>query len=135
MKKFIIAMLAASVIVTPAMAAPGHNQGKGSQNRVEQRYDNNRAPQQRVDQRRYKQRPVAVRYAPQQQRQVTHRSWKKGERFDSRYASNYRVISQPRGYGLRAAPNGYRWVQSGNDAVLIGITSGIVASIMSSIIR
>jgi Ni/Co efflux regulator RcnB len=134
MKKFIIAALAASIIATPAMAAPGYNQGHGSQNRVEQRYDN-RAPQHQVDHRKQYQRPVAVRYAPYQQRQIAHHNWRKGDRFDSRYASNYRVISQPRAYGLRSAPNGYRWVQSGNDAVLIGITSGIVASIMSSIIR
>lgn len=132
MKKFIIAALAASIIVTPAMAAPSNSYG--SQNRVEQRHDN-RAPQHRVDQRRQNQRQVAVRHAPQQQRQIAHRNWKKGERFDSRYASNYRVISQPRGYGLRSAPNGYRWVQSGNDALLIGITSGIVSAIVGNAIR
>jgi Ni/Co efflux regulator RcnB len=137
MKKFIIAALAASIIATPAMAAPGQNRGANNawKNQVEQRHDN-RAPQyrpgqHRVDQRQFNKRPVVVRHTPQ----VSYRSWKKGERFDSRYARNYRVISQPRGYGLRAAPSGHRWVQSGNDALLIGITSGIVSAIASNIIR
>lgn len=145
MKKLIIAALAASIVATPAMAAPGWK-SPAPENRVEQRHDN-RASAHRVEQRRdnqrqvtvrrapQQQRQVAVRYAPQQQRQIAHRNWRKGDRFDSRYASNYRVISQPRSYGLRAAPNGHRWVQSGNDALLIGITSGIVSSIVSSVIR
>jgi Ni/Co efflux regulator RcnB len=32
-------------------------------------------------------------------------------------------------------PRGYRWVRNGNDAVLIGITSGIVASVIAGAIR
>jgi Ni/Co efflux regulator RcnB len=36
---------------------------------------------------------------------------------------------------LRDAPRGYRWVQSGNDAVLVGITSGIIASVLAGAIR
>lgn len=136
MKKFIIAAVAASIIATPAMAAPGPNRAANHawKNQVEQRHDN-RGPQHRVDQRQFNKRPVLVRHTPQPQRQVSYRNWKKGERFDSRYARNYRVISQPRGYGLRAAPSGHRWVQSGNDALLIGITSGMVSAIVSNVIR
>ncbi len=112
MKKFIIAALAASVLATPVLAAPHQapNQGHDNRGRIEQRHDN------------------------RGQQQVQYRSWKKGDRFDSRYSRNYRVIS-PRNYKLRDAPRGYRWVQSGNDAVLIGITSGVVAAVMANIIR
>jgi Ni/Co efflux regulator RcnB len=108
MKKFIIAALAASTVAasalaTPAMAAPyQHNDHRG---RVEQRFDH---------------------------RQVQNHRWNRGERFDYRRAPNYRVISNYRQYHLRQAPRGYRWVQSGNDAVLIGITSGIVASVLAN---
>ena len=63
------------------------------------------------------------------------RAWQRGQRFDYRYAPNYRVISNPYRYHLHAAPRGYRWVQSGNDAVLIGVTSGIIASVLAGSIR
>ncbi len=56
--------------------------------------------------------------------------WAKGQRFESRYATNYRVIDNPRAYRLNSAPRGYRWVQSGNDAVLIAITSGIIGAVI-----
>lgn len=112
MKKFIIAALAASIVATPVMAAPYQNHGNNDRGRVEQRNDH------RAD-----------------QRQNQYRRWNKGERFDARRAQNYRVITNYRSYHLREAPRGYRWVRSGNDAVLIGITSGIIASVLANAIR
>jgi Ni/Co efflux regulator RcnB len=108
MKKFIIAALAASVIATPVLAAP--NFGHDDRGRVEQRHDN-------------------------RGQQFQHRNWRKGERFDRRYAPSYQVISAPRAYHLRPAPRGYHWVRSGNDAVLIGVTTGIIASVLANAIR
>jgi Ni/Co efflux regulator RcnB len=67
-------------------------------------------------------------------KQQDHR-WSKGQRFDHRYARAYRVISSPRTYRLYTAPRGYHWVQSGHDAVLVGITSGIIAAVMANAIR
>lgn len=61
-----------------------------------------------------------------------NRKWQRGQRFDRRYAMNYRVISNPYAYHLRSAPRGYRWVQSGNDAVLIAITSGIIGAVLAN---
>ena len=122
MKKFIIATLAASILAGPVLAAPpqqGHyDRGRHEQVRGHDR--NDRGPQVRHDNRR----------PP-----VQYRSWKKGQRFESRYARDYRVIAAPRSYRLQNAPRGYRWVQSGNDALLVGITSGIVASVIANIIR
>lgn len=60
--------------------------------------------------------------------------WSKGQRFNSRIATNYRVISNPRAYRLKNAPRGQRWVQSGNSAVLIGISSGIVSAVIANAI-
>ncbi|GAB5483337.1 MAG: hypothetical protein Pars92KO_30940 [Parasphingorhabdus sp.] len=71
---------------------------------------------------------VRTSYAP-----VKHR-WIKGQRFDHRHAVNYRVIGNPRAYHLANAPRGYRWVRSGNDAVLVGITSGIVGAVIGNAI-
>ncbi len=42
------------------------------------------------------------------------------------------MISNPRAYRLRDAPRGYRWVQSDHDAVLVAITSGVIASVMAN---
>jgi len=108
MKKLILAAVATSLVAVPAMAAPQHYQ----------------APHHVVVKKK-----TVVRRAPQ------YRSWHKGDRFDNRYARNYRQIDYRHYRGLKAPPRGYRYVQSGNDAVLVGITSGIVAAVFSNIIR
>lgn len=120
MKKFIIAAMAASVLATPVLAQP--YQGHDDRGRVEQRHDDRGRPDQYRGDRGH-------------QRPAQYRGWRQGERFDSRRAVNYRVISNPRAYRLHDAPRGYRWVQSGNDAVLIGITSGIIASVIANSVR
>lgn len=110
MKKFILAAVAASLVATPVLAsAPQHG----------------RPPVQKV----IVKKKVVVAKKP------TYRNWRKGERFDSRYARNYRQIDYRRYHGLKAPPRGYRYVQSGNDAVLVGITSGIIAAVITNAIR
>jgi Ni/Co efflux regulator RcnB len=119
MKKLIIAAVAAATLATPVLAAP--NYGHDNRGRFEQSH-----------------RTVTKRIVVQRNdrfNQNQHRKWQRGQRFESRYAQNYRVISSPRQYRLRDAPRGYRWVQSGNDAVLVGITSGIIASVLAGAIR
>lgn len=66
-----------------------------------------------------------------------NRAWRKGQRFDRRYAQNYREIDYRtyRGRGLYAPPRGYRWVRSGNDAVLIAVTSGLIGAVIGNAIR
>ncbi|MDI1296126.1 MAG: RcnB family protein [bacterium] len=68
-------------------------------------------------------------------RKDNHRRWAKGQRFDRRYANNYQVVNNYRGYRLNAPPRGYHWVRSGNDAVLVGITSGIISAVVAGAIR
>jgi Ni/Co efflux regulator RcnB len=60
--------------------------------------------------------------------------FKKGERFDRNRAQNYRVVNYHtyRSH-LRAPPRGYHWVQSGNDALLVAVTSGVVASVVAGL--
>ena len=109
MKKFLLSLAAASTLVgLPAAAnaqAFGHSDYRG---RVEQRYDNHRHQEQRW------------------------REFRRGQRFDARYARDYRVIANPRAYHLRAAPRGQHWVRSGNNALLVGVTSGIVAAVLAN---
>ena len=122
MKKIALALAGASValtglVATPAAAADfrGHDRGRYEQvNKrvvVNQRFDNHRF---RNDSR------------------FQQRRWNRGERFDSRYATNYTVISNPYAYHLRQAPYGYRWVRSGNDAVLVAIASGIIGAVLAN---
>jgi Ni/Co efflux regulator RcnB len=112
MKKIALALAGASVALTgfaatPAAAADfrGHDRG------------------------RYEQ--VHKRVVVKKNFRNAHK-WQRGQRFDRRYAMNYRVISNPYAYHLRSAPRGYRWVQSGNDAVLIAITSGIIGAVLAN---
>jgi Ni/Co efflux regulator RcnB len=74
-------------------------------------------------------------YRDNGRRVVSQHRWAKGQRFDRRQASNYRVINNYRGYRLNAPPRGYQWVQSGNDAVMIAITSGIIGAVIGGAIR
>lgn len=125
MKKFILAALAASVAASPVLAAPfqgwnDHDRGAQSYRQSRHDHDGRWNHGSRFDNRGFG---------------FQHRNWRRGERFDSRYAYNYRVISNPGFYRLHDAPRGYRWVQSGNDAVLVGLTSGIIAAVVANMIR
>jgi Ni/Co efflux regulator RcnB len=127
MKKFALALAGASVALTglaatPASAADFNRHDRGRYEQVQSR-------------KVVRNRVVTSRYATN--RYVTNRNfqahrWNRGDRFDSRYAMNYRVISNPYAYNLRPAPYGYRWVQSGNDAVLVAIAGGIIGAIMAN---
>ena len=119
MKKFILGLVAASLAATPALAAApqrGHD-----------------APHQTV----IKQRPNGAVVVKQKGRPAPaqYRSWQRGQHFDSRYARNYRQVDYRHYHGLKAPPRGYRYVQSGNDAVLVGVTTGIVAAVFANILR
>ena len=61
--------------------------------------------------------------------------WNKGQKFDQRYAVNYRVINNPKTYKLYNPPRGHQWVQSGNDAVLIAITGGLIGAVIANVIH
>ena len=115
MKKLIIGLAGASVMfAVPAAAAPGH-------------HGNDRGRYEQVQKRANVRVKQVVKV-----RQAQARKWQRGQRFDRRYATNYRVIQNPRAYNLYNAPRGYRWVQSDNDAVLIAVTSGIIGAIIGN---
>ena len=116
-KVFLAAAAAAGLAATPAAAADfgPHNRGQ-----VARQVEVNRGPvySRNVSVNRY------VQVAPQ-------RRWNRGKRFDRRYATNYQVIRSHR--GLYAAPRGYQWVRSGNDAVLVSLAGGIVGALISNL--
>lgn len=115
MKKILMGLMAASVLATPALAAPGYDHGQH---------------------RGHDRRTVIVKrevYRPAPRGQ--YRKWYRGQRFDYRYAPRYRVINDYRAYRLAPPPRGYRYVRSGNDAILVGITSGIIAGVIAGAIN
>lgn len=112
MKKLILGAIAATMLASPlaistASAAPMPQRHDRYDNRDHDRYDNRR---------------------PQ------YRSWSRGQRFDHRYARNYRVVNdwqRYRGRRLYAPPRGYHWVRSGNDAVLVAVAGGLVGAVIA----
>ena len=143
MKKFLMALAVTTMAVSPMVTAQA---AAASHRTVEKSVKNNngkRVVKKTVTQRNG-QRVVTKtttrnniqrdRYNGQRYSAVQQRHWAKGQRFDRRYATNYRVISNPRAYRLSNAPRGYQWVRSGNDAVLIAITSGIIGAVIGNAI-
>jgi len=120
MKKLILAALVASIAASPMAVSVASAQSSPQEHRttVVKRNGN-----------------VVKKTVVRQQAPKYRSSWRKGERFDSRQARNYRQIDYRKYRGLRAPPKGYRYVQSGNDAVLVGITSGIIAAVVAGAIR
>ncbi|HTG38346.1 RcnB family protein [Sphingomonas sp.] len=127
MKKLMLAAVAASMVAAPtiASAAPqGYRVVKERPNRTVI-----------VDRGRgYRERTV-IRH--NNNRQWNNRQWARGQRFDRRYANNYRQIDYRsyRNRGVYAPPRGYQWVQSGNDAVLVALASGLIGAVIGGAIR
>jgi Ni/Co efflux regulator RcnB len=123
MKKFILSAIAVSMVASP-LAATAASAGQYQ-------------PQQRHETviRHQPGKTTVVQRDYRQSRPQYRNSWRKGERFDYRQARNYRVINDYRGRHLKAPPRGYRYVQSGNDALLVGISSGVIAAILAGALR
>jgi Ni/Co efflux regulator RcnB len=125
MKKLVLALAGASVALTGLAATSASAQEFN-------RFDRNRHEQvQQFQGRQMVQARTVVQNRFGNQR-IQARQLQRGDRFDSRDATNYRVIDNPGYYNLGPAPRGYRWVQSGNDAVLIAITSGIIGALIGN---
>ena len=121
MKKFILAALAAATVVSPMLATAAD--AAPMQVRHTETVRHNANGRTVVTQRNvYRGNNAAQRHA-----------WQRGQRFDRRYAQNYREIDwrQYRGRRLYAPPRGYHWVRSGNDAVLVAVTSGIIGAVLA----
>ena len=120
MKKSFISLmigtLLASTIAAPAMAAPGYANG----------------PSHRIDQRH---RSVTTHKVVKVQKVVRpqQRHWKRGQYMSKTERSRY-VVSNWRGYGLKAPPRGYHWVRespNSSNYLLVGIATGLIASIIA----
>lgn len=140
-KKILIALATTTLVASPIVSAQAQAQGYGPQHRqeqtrtvVKQKPNGRTVVKQKTVVRKNGNAQRANVYGPNRNAVVNHR-WAKGQRFDRRQANNYRVINNYRGYRLNAPPRGYQWVQSGNDAVLIAITSGLIGAVIGNAIR
>ncbi len=127
MKKFLLALAATTIAATPIITAQAQAAPQREVYRDVQQGPHGRTVTKTVV-RQDARDTGRDRYRPGQR-------WAKGQRFDRRYATNYRVIDNPRAYRLSTAPRGYHWVRSGNDAVLIAITSGLIGAVIGNAIR
>lgn len=122
MRKFVLIAVAIGALPTVPVAVA---QDRGGERQIHrERLEAERA---REEARRH--------YRFDHRRDRGDRMWRRGDRFEPRFARNYAVIDHRRYRGLKAPPRGYRYVRSGNDAVLISIATGIVAAIVANAVR
>ncbi|MBR2690376.1 MAG: RcnB family protein [Aquamicrobium sp.] len=63
-------------------------------------------------------------------KQVVKQRWKNGQRYESwRSAKGMKDYSR---YGLRRPGPGQHWVRAGNDYLLVGIATGVIASVIAA---
>ena len=131
MKKFLMALVATTMIAGPI--ATTQAQAAPPQHRTVVK-ETVRGPHGRTVVKKTVRGPhgrTVVKKTVVRKNNHNYRRWAKGQRFDPRYAANYRVIGNPRAYRLNAAPRGYHWVQSGNDAVLVAIAGGLIGAVVA----
>lgn len=113
MKKFVIAMLAATVLAGPiATAAQAQDW----------RHDRSRHVEKRVNKDVHINRKVVVH---------KHR-WVRGHRMSPAERRRMAEVRDYRRYRLAAPPRGQRWVKVDNDFLLVGIATGVIASVIAA---
>lgn len=128
-KKILMALATTTLVASPIVTAQAQAQSHAPQHR---QVETRKVVKQKPNGRTVVKKQTVVR---KDIHRDNGRHWAKGQRFDRRYATNYRVVNNYRDYRLSAPPRGYQWVRSGNDAVLIAITSGIIGAVVGSAIR
>ncbi|HEV7816914.1 MAG TPA: RcnB family protein [Janthinobacterium sp.] len=130
-KKIIIsAILASYLAVLGSVSAQDqhdnrdHGHDNGHDNGHEQ--DRHDAPDRRNDRNDY--HPVENRGG--ERGAGPRHDMRKGGRLPPEYNNRQYVVDDWRGHHLSAPPRGYHWVQTGNDYVLVGIATGIIANLL-----
>ncbi len=120
MKKFVAVMLAATVLAAPMAQARDDHRGADRRPHIENRIKVEKKSVKKADPRKDA-RKSAMR---------THR-WERGHRLSAKERRQMREVRNYKQYRLSAPPKGQRWVRVDNDFLLVGITSGIIASIIA----
>lgn len=111
MKKLVPALLSALMILAPALSAG-----------------------QAAAQDRHHQRPSTIEqkvFKKQVQKKVVTKRYVRGHKLSRDEQRRYREVRNYRAHRLNAPPRGYHWVQADRDFILVGIASGIIASVIA----
>ncbi|GGF81327.1 MULTISPECIES: RcnB family protein [Rhizobiaceae] len=117
MKKFIVALVAATVLAGPiATAAQAQDWRNDRSRQVERHVDK------RVDKRVHVDKKVVIH----------KQRWSKGHRATAAERRRMADVRDYRRYRLSAPPRGYKWVKVDNDYLMIGIATGVISSIIAA---
>jgi Ni/Co efflux regulator RcnB len=124
-----------SAVLSLCLAAAG---SAFAQDRGHDGRDDNRGGQhaQRDNDRGQERRNDRNDYRPQNDRHDANRGagprhdMRKGGRLPSEYRNKQYVVNDWQGHHLSRPPRGQHWVQTGGDYVLVGIATGVIASIL-----
>ena len=117
MKKFIVALVAATVLVGPiATAAQAQDWRNDRSRQVERHVDK------RVDKRVHVEKKVVIH----------KQRWSKGHRATAAERRRMADVRDYRRYRLSAPPRGYKWVKVDNDYLMIGIATGVISNIIAA---
>ncbi|MCJ2178109.1 RcnB family protein [Novosphingobium album (ex Hu et al. 2023)] len=117
--KTLTATLLAAALALPGLSAPAMAQQP--------------KPQQHEQQKPQAQSQKKATAKPAQKQ--TYKTFRKGEKFEQRYARNYQVIDYRKYKKLPAPKRGYRYVRAGSDVLLIGTTTFKIYAVYSGLIR
>ncbi|MET0272112.1 MAG: RcnB family protein [Phenylobacterium sp.] len=140
MKTFLTSAIAIAIVASAGAAAaqPGpHRNDNRNDGRYEQPKDHGpaRAAERRDDnryERRAERRYKAARY--QAPRGYQARQWRHGEKLPPAYRGRAYVVDY-RTYRLAPPPRGYQYVRVGNDVVLSGTNTGVIASVIQQLFQ
>lgn len=149
MKTTLLALIAAAGLATLSTAAVADRSASFRDSRIEQsdrsaakhgyghgheRGPRNYAPAPRYAPNRVVVRPApryyAPRYAPP--RGYVSRSWQRGHYLPAQYRARPYVVDY-RAYRLAPPPRGYHYVRVDDRAVLVAISSGLIANVVSDL--
>ncbi|MDE1158413.1 MAG: RcnB family protein [Neorhizobium sp.] len=105
MKKTVLALIAATVLAAP-FAAQAQDRGFDPHHRG----------------------PVVV----EKKRVVVTKRWERGHRVSVQDRRRFSEVRDYRRYRLSSPPRGYHWVRADNQYLLIGVTSGLISSIITA---
>ncbi|MBY5567981.1 hypothetical protein HFO55_12100 [Rhizobium leguminosarum] len=79
----------------------------------------------------YRRPPVVVQKKVVVKKTAVRSHWKKGYRVNASERRRFSDVNDYRRYRLAPPPRGYRWVRADNEYLLIGVTSGVISSIIA----
>lgn len=121
MKKAILAAVALSLLATPAALAQSYKHPQGQPH-----YGSHQSES-------YKDKRSQERYRHgkpdfEKKRKPAAHKWQRGHKLPHNYRKH--VVRDYHRYHLKQPPRGHQWVKVDNDYLLIGMTTGIIASLI-----